>query len=343
MAIVWDSIVSPAALTAFVRDVPVDQNYILDQLFPNSVDNVLEVEFEEGVITTRAAKARAWDAPPMPGKRDQLTTRRVKLPAVSQMLSRGELDRLQLERLNQGGTSNAAVRNAIFDDATNNVNSVQARVELMRGDLLIDGKVTLPELGGIEADFLVPNTNFATAGTAWTTHATADILGDLRAWTKTYRAANGFNPGGIVCSEDTLYDMLNNQAIRDLYAGTAGRPGIITQDQLDATLRANRLPSIRFTYDAQVDVDGTATSILDPTKVQLVPPAGIPLGRTQWGMTATGLEFQNANVRVTNGPAGIVSIIDKDVRPPYRDAVYVDATVMPILTRPRALFVGTVA
>jgi hypothetical protein len=60
-------------------------------------------------------------------------------------------------------------------------------------------------------------------------------------------------------------------------------------------------------------------------------------------MTATALEFASAGVRLEPSPAGMVAVVDKDVRPPYREASYVDATVMPILSRPRGLFVATVA
>jgi hypothetical protein len=68
VAIMWDSYVPPADLTTFARAVPVNQTYILDQILPNRTDQVLEAEFAESVVTTRAAKARAWDAPPAPGR-----------------------------------------------------------------------------------------------------------------------------------------------------------------------------------------------------------------------------------------------------------------------------------
>jgi len=343
VAILWDSYVSPQALTAFVRSVPVDQNFILEQVLPNRYDDVLEVEFADSTVTTRAAKARAWDAPPLPGKRDSFATRKVKLPAVSQMMSRGERDRLEMERLRSGGQSTQAIERAIFDDAENNARSIQARIELMRGDLLSDGKITLAELGGLEADFQVPATHIVTAATPWTTIATADVLGNIRSWSKVYRASNGFGFGGMILSEDILYVMLQNVAIRDLWATGTGRPSVVTLEQLNQTLGANRLPTVLFTYDAQVVVDDVTTTILPANRVAFVPPAGVELGFTQWGMTATALELQNSSGQVLSSPAGMVAVVDKDVRPPYRESAYVDATCMPILSRPRGLFVATVA
>lgn len=343
MAIMWDSYVPPADLTTFARAVPVNQTYILDQILPNRTDQVLEAEFAESVVTTRAAKARAWDAPPAPGERDTFMTSRVKLPAVSQMLGRGERDRLELERQRLGGTALGAIEQAIYDDTENNVRSVQARVELMRGDLLGDGIITIPEMGGMQADFGVPAEHKVTAATPWTTTATADILGDLRNWNKVYRNNNGFPFGGMIMSEDTLYTMLQNAALRTIWSNVNGTPSLLTQDQLNTTLSAYRLPPVAAVYDAQTVVDGTTVSILPHNAVIFVPPAGIELGHTQWGMTATALEFASAGVRLEPSPAGMVAVVDKDVRPPYREASYVDATVMPILSRPRGLFVATVA
>lgn len=344
MAIAYDSYVSPAELTAFVRRVPIDQQYILNQILPDRVDEVLEAEFSEVTFTARAAKARAWDAPPMPGRRDSFTVSKVKLPAVSQMLGRGERDRLELERFRAGGQSTSAIVNAIYDDTQNNTEAVLRRVEVMRGDLLADGKVTFPEMNNMEADFGVPGSHIVSASTVWTDHANADILTDIRAWNRTYRNSNGFNFGGMILSEDRLYDMLQNEDIRDLWAGISGPASVVTLDQLNQTLQANRLPQVLFTYDAQVVDDADqAVNILPADKVIFVPPPGLELGYTQWGMTATALELQNSGVQIEPSPAGMVAVVDKDVRPPYRESAYVDATAMPVLSRPKGLFVADVA
>lgn len=344
MAIIYDSVVPPADLTAFARSVPVDQTYVLNQILPDKVDPILRVDIGgETTITTRAAKARAFDAPPMPGQRDTLESRSVRLPAVSQMLDQGELDRLKLEEFTTtGGSSAAAIERALYDDTENNVRSVLARVEMMRGDLLDDGAVTLSEMGGMTADFGTPSTHKVTAATLWSNTASADILGNIRGWNQVYRQSNGFRFGGMWMSEDVLYSMLQNEAIRDLWPTVSGSPSLITLDQLNQTLQSNLLPPVLGTYDAQAIVDGTATDILPGNKVIFVPPRGITLGFTQWGMTATALELQGSKVKIDPSPAGMIAIEDKDVRPPFRRAAYVDSTVLPVLERPKGLFVAQV-
>lgn len=345
MAIMWDAYVSPASLTAFVRAVPIDQAFVLNQILPDRIDPVLEAEFADVTFSTRAAKARAWDTPPLPGRRDAFTTRKAKLPAVSQFMGRGERDRLELERLRMGGQSTSAIEQAIYDDAQINAQSVLARVEIMRGDLLADGKIELPELGpGMIADFQVPAEHIVTAAVLWTDLEDSDIFGDLRAWAEVYRATNGFDPAGMVMSRTVLSAMQQNGTLRALIAGGGSVPPILSLEQLNLILSAYQLPTVRLVYDAQVLDDADQPQrILPADKVILLPPPGVEIGFTQWGMTATGLELQNAGVQVLPGPAGMVAVVDKDVRPPYRETSYVDATVMPILSRPRSLFVADVA
>jgi Phage major capsid protein E len=338
-----DSLVGPQDLTTFVRNVPVDQQYFLDRYLPNDVINDVEVEIKDVTITQRTAKYRAWDTAPKPGERDVFATKRVKLPAVSQMLGMGELDRIRLQQAAVRGGTNQAIINAIYDDAENNTRSVLNRVELARGDLLNDGKVTLTELGtGIEADFAVPGGHIVTAGTLWSDTTNGNPLVDLLAWQDTYRATNGFDPGGIVTSRTVLTNLLNNAKLRNLFSSSVGAPALMTRDQLNGTLSSYMLPPILDVYDAQVNVDGVSTRILPANKIWFVPPPNIRLGRTVWGLTATGMEMDSMGVQVQGGPQGIVGVVDKDPRPPYRQAVYVDATALPVLDNARALFIATV-
>jgi hypothetical protein len=95
----------------------------------------------------------------------------VQLPPLSDTLQMGELERLRLQFARTGGTNQNAFVNAIYNDAENLTRYVQNRMELARGDVLMDGKFTLTGEGGLtlEADFGVPGGNFVTAGTLWST------------------------------------------------------------------------------------------------------------------------------------------------------------------------------
>jgi hypothetical protein len=350
MAIIFDGPVAPDALTEFVRQVPTPTNMILDQVLPNRTFTTNRLDVATLTVRGRTARFRAFDANVHVSQRDIATIKTVKLPPLSDSLSMGELERLQLEFARTGGTNMSAMVNAIYDDATNLTRNVQRRMELARGDLLTDGKFTLTGEGGLvmEADYGVPGSNIVTAAVLWSTVATAVPLDDLLAWTYAYNVTigNGYDPGGMIISRSTLNYLLANTAIRTATGNILGINPSLTRPQLDQALDARGLPPILFVYDTQVDVDGVATRCLPANKVIFVPPNPAEnLGYTAWGVTATALELSNADASdmTFEDAPGIVGVIDKDVSPPYRQQTFVDAIGMPVLENPNALFIATVS
>ncbi len=349
MAILWDSLVRPADLTQFVRNVPLDQGYVLNQILPDRVINDEEIELSDVTITQRTAKVRAFDAPPATIGRDTFTRRKVKPIPVSAMANQGEVDKRRLAVAQARNGADSALMTAIYDDATHATKSVLNRVELMRGDLMQDGKVTITAENNVttEADFSVPGGNIVTAGVLWNHTASgvydAPILSDLRTWAKTYRDVNGFAPGGIVMSEDIWYLMAANAQVKALFPNQGVAAPIVNSDQVDAALRNYRLPPILMTYDAQVDVDGSNTRILPTSKIYFVPPAGIELGFTAWALTVTGTMAAQAGQIPFSQAAGLVGVLDVNSAPPFQQAVYVDSCPLPVLTNPRALMIMTVS
>jgi len=345
MAIVFDGPVSPDEVTAFVREVPTPADQVLNRLLPDRYLTRNNIDIQELTRTNRTARFRAFDARLHVSKRDSVITKEVKLPALSTSTSMGELERLQLEFARNGGGSDAALVNAIYDDATNLTREVQARMEQARGDVLTDGKFTLAGEGNLymEADFGVPANHFVSPGIPWSTVASSTIIANMRAWIAVYVATNGFRPGGFVCSETTLGYMLQSAEIRTLASSLVGAPSIVSEAQLAAVLQSFRMPPLLFTYDTQVDVDGTSTRVLPEDRVIFVPPNIADLGYTGWGVTATSLELVNsreADLSFSEAP-GIVGVVEKS-GPPYREFTYVDAVGMPVLTNPKLLMVGDV-
>jgi hypothetical protein len=347
MAIVFDGPVTPDAATAFVRRVPTPQNQVLNQLLPDRTISAASVDITEVTRTSRTAKFRTFDGRPHRTSRDSLQTRSVKLPPLSVSNGIGEAERLQLEFARTGGQSYSALADAIYDDATNLVQEVRARMELARGDVLTDGKFTLAGENGLylEADFGVPPSNFVTAATAWSNFGASQVVRDLRAWVQAYVDLNGFRPGGFVCSEAVLGYMLQNAELRTLSASLSGTPQLVTEQALAAALNVYRLPPLLFTYDTKLDVDGTTTPVLDPTKVIFVPPNPADLGFTAWGVTATALELVNSaktEFSFDDAP-GIVGLVVKGDSVPFTEETVVDAVGMPVLQQPKLLMVADVA
>lgn len=344
--IVFDGPVLPDDLTTFVREVPVPFGLFLNTLLPDvtSQSNRIDV----GIITrtNRTARFRSYDGNIHRTSRDNAQMSTIELPPLSDSLSMGELERLRLEYARTGGTNQGAFVDAIYNDAEQLTRNVQNRMELARGDLLMDGKFTLLSASGepqLEADFGVPAGNFVTAGTTWSTSATCDPLGDLNSWVTDYINVNGYPPGGMLITRSILNAMLVATSIRTTLGTLVGAPPVVTRLDLDRALDARGLPPIVGVYDTQVDVDGTAARVTDASKVVFVPPKGQPFGRTVWGVSATALELVNSSetsMSFEDAP-GIVGVVEKD-GPPYREYTFVDAVGMPVLDNPKALYVATV-
>lgn len=351
MAIVYDGPVLPDDLTEFVREVPTPGNFVLNQILPDVHIDSNQVDVGELTRTNRTARFRAYDANLHRAQRDTAQIRTVTLPPLSDTLQMGELERLKLEFARTGGTNQNAFVNAIYNDAETLTRYVQNRMELARGDVLMDGKFTLTNEGGLtlEADFGVPAGNFVTAAVLWDHQDTdsnydADIIGQINAWVTYYIGINGFAPGGMWISRTVLNLMLSNITLRTAAGSLLGVQLLLARAQLDQMLEQRGLPPILGVYDSVVDVDGATTRITAANKVVFVTPEAQPLGRTVWGITATALELVNSSQADLSfeEAAGIVGVVEKS-GPPYREFTFVDAAGMPILDRPRGLMVATVA
>jgi len=347
MPIVFDGPVTPDALSTFVRQVPPSPAFALDQILPNKYLDKNSVDFAELVKTNRTARFRAYDGRLHVSQRDTFSMKEVKLPPLSTSLSVGEYEKLQLEFARTQGTNQSALVNAIYNDAENLTGEILNRMELARGDALTDFKFTMmgnaDEPVGLEADFGAPSGHLVAPSTVWSTVATATPLSDLIAWNDTYVADTGSAPGGIWTSTRVSRYLQRSAEVIAAIAGTNTGRTRVTIDELNALLQSEGLPPIR-TYDASVDVDGTATKIIPDDRLLFVPANPGDLGFTAWGVSATALELVQANdadMTFENAP-GIVGVVEKS-GPPYREYTFVDAVGMPVIANPRALMVADVA
>jgi hypothetical protein len=336
--------VDPAALTAFVREVPRPANQILNQFLPDRVLNDIEAVIDSVTRVNRAAKFRSYDAETPIGQRDGLTQNRVMLPPLGQKTVLGEFERLQLERLRTGGQANQGLIDAIYNDAETNTRAVRARMELARGDVLVDGKFTLTAENGLtlETDWGVPAGNLVAPGTPWSTVATATPLADLVSWTDTYTALNGEPPAFALTSRSVVGNLLRNAEIRGLAASLGGTPSIVTRQQLQTVLEAHALPTI-IEYDTQVNVNGTDQRVIPADRFVMLPQDPSTLGYTAWGITAEALELagvSNPTIAFDDAP-GLIGVVLKE-GDPVRTWTKVTGVGMPVIVDPNRLMVADV-
>lgn len=339
-----NDIVAGGALTAFTREVPSPANYTLNQFLPDRTVADIEVSIDQVLRTNRAASFRSYDAETPIGQRDGFSRRKVMLPPVGQKTVIGELERLQLEKIRNGGGNTAAIADQIYDDAEINARAVLSRVELARGDVLSDGKFSLTGENGLtlEADFGVPAEHVVAPTVLWSDHATATPLTDLVTWAEQYSAENGDMPGYIIMSRVARSHMLQSAEVKSQARPGVTAPGAISPAELNTVLETFELPAITV-YETRVDVGGTDTRVLASDKVVFGPEDRASLGETVWGITAEALELaglDNPELTYQQLP-GLVGAVMKTFDPVHT-WTKVGGVVMPVIYDPRKLLVADV-
>lgn len=336
--------VDPATATGYVRELPIRANYTLNRFLPDRQINDIEALVEQITRTNRAAKFRAYDAETPIGQRDSFQRSRILMPPLGQKTLLTEWERLQLERVRTGGDNSQVVIDNILSDVDVNSAAVDARMELARGDVLTDGKLTLSGENGLtlEADYGVPGTHLVTADTTWAT-ASTEILADIRLWADLYTDDAGEPPAYMLCSRSAVGYMLGNEEFRAArYGNLSGAPGTISRADLGQVLDAHGLPQI-VEYHARINVDGVSTAPIAADKVVFLPANPADLGYTAWGITAEALELaggSNPMLQPTD-MAGKVAVVEKGGDPVQR-WTKVAAVGMPVINDPNKLLVADV-
>ena len=337
-------LVDPVQLTGFVREVPGPANYVLNGILPDVFIEDIDVAWDIVNRTNRSAMFRSYDAETPIGQRDTFEKRRVSMPPLGVKTVVGELERLRLEQVRSGGNNVSRMIDAIYDDAARNVREVRARMELARGDVLTDWKLTLAGENGLtlEADFGMPSGHNPVAGTLWSDHTNSDPIADYSGWVTQYTDANGEPPGRTLTSRTVIGHMLMNAKVRTYAGSLAGTPQMVTRQQLNTVLEAFDLPPL-IVYDTSIQVGGSAVRPIPVDRFVLLPANPRDLGATFWGVTAEALELSggtNPQLAFSDAP-GLVGVVMRD-GDPVRTWTKVTGIGMPIITDPRRLLVADV-
>lgn len=345
--------VYPAEITGYVREALADFNinqFTLSRFLPDeAIDDIEYRVAAGGTGLADAAVYRTYDAESGIARRQPLSSIIGELPPLSLKARLSEYDRLRMMKV-----TDQRLRDQLFNDARKLTKDVAARVELARGQTLATGTTPIPELGQT-VSWGRASGHTVTAGTLWTAGG-ADPLQDLMSWRDTYLATNGVDPGSIVISRRIWNIMLRNQAIRNqVFGGTAQYVGgnqssIVNQLSLNQVLVAQGLPEVTL-YQAQVNVNGTATKVLPDNVVLLLPPP-VPggedsgpvedtqLGGVFWGTTAEAMD-PRFGLDESDLP-GVVSgeYTDED---PIAVWTKVASINLPVMANPNLSFAATVA
>lgn len=346
-------LIDPFELTAAARTLPEDPRYTLNGALPDQVVPSIEYEISEVTSTNTAARFRSWDAPVELGTGPTFTRKRGEMPPLGEGYVVGEYLRL-LEEQMRGSNIEQALQDAALNKVRQGVGAIRARMEVARGQVLSTGAFTLSGEGGlhgITADFEVPAGNFVSAATDWSDTAGADITGDLTEWVQRGEDESGFRPDRMIVGRSVAPFLMNNEALRAIFANAFGASLQLSLTQVNQVLASLDLPTIALTADgrpvrpAKVAVratDNASTSNVDTfpaNMVALYPDA--MLGRTLWGPTFEGLELASTGVLEARDAPGIIALTYKQGNPGQLLTV-VNAVGLPVLDTPSGLVVGTV-
>ena len=280
---------SAAALTSFVRNAEQarPESFSLASFLPDR--EIDDIDFRAGVggsTLKRAAAYRTYDAesPIVGSSHQQVITG--QLPPISLKTRVGEYDRIKFN-----GRNNAdQLVTANEDNAVFLADQIRVRLEIARGQALMDGKVTLAENGlALTADFGRKAEHTQTAANLWGT-AAATPLEDLLAWRDIYADTTGSDPAALVVSRKVMTALLRADDTRTQVFGNDAGTRMVTQDSLNALLASHGLPAITV-YGAKYEgADGKVHEILDSTKILFAGGATQAVGETLWGVTAEALE-----------------------------------------------------
>lgn len=287
---------APADLTGYVRAALSSyaiNRFQLSGFLPDRAVNDLEYRFVSGGQgLADAATFRAYDAESPIGFRKGVTRVSGELPPISRKLRLGEYDRLR-QRTDPG----VEIQLGLENDAERLALGIAARMELARGDALVNGSVTISENGlSATVSFSRSGSASVTPATVWTDATNADPINDLITWVQAYTDMNGVPPGVLIMSRTIVGYLALAAKVRALAATVVGTPTRVSNAALQETFSDFGIPPFQM-YDASVNVNGSATRIVPADKVLLLPAAvasddfgGTELGATLWGTTAESLE-----------------------------------------------------
>ena len=233
----------------------------------------------------------------------------------------GEKDRQQLNMLMNHPASQMAmpIIRKIFDEAGRLVEGVRVQAEIMRMQLLTEGKINVVSADGRAKyvyDYQQQNKFKCQKGHGACGTEGADPVRDIIAWCDYMEDLRGTRPSRLVMNRNTFLKMYNSKQIHlMMYPNDSALNYFIGEAQLKAFVESVCGVSI-FVYSKKVAKLNQATGLADATPVVLIPddvvcvlPAG-NVGKTYYGTTPEESDLMSgsdASVAIVNNGTAITT------------------------------------
>ena len=213
----------------FSQSFDVKRPGILDTIFPDTKTQYLKAEYYRlmaGQRLPEVAFVHALDTEAEIGTRPEFEKVLTEKLFIKRKINQSERLRQAIEN---GVPDNEALKNFVFDDAANLFEGVVARANVMKGQFLSTGAVTVKENHvDMGIDYGVPTTAKVTL-TNWATPE-ADIMGDIQKMV-TVAEDNGYVVNKALTSLKMINYMRNNTAMQTAVLGAANKR-LLTKQEL---------------------------------------------------------------------------------------------------------------
>lgn len=269
----WTDVIKPADLTGFSRTVAeaYDAAGTLATILPNQqVDDVV-FSWKVNARSNDVAQYRSFDAETPIGTSAGVEELVAKLAPVGLKKLLSEYDQLRRRGANSPETIQAAADRL----ATEVTKATIDRVERLRGEALVTGRLVINENGVRQTVDFERKAEFTkTAGVLWSA-ANADPIADIEAWRAEYVAENGEEPTDIIVSGRVFSALTKSDAVRGYFGNSA--PTLLTRDAVNSIVASYGLPTLSV-YDRTV----AGTRVIADNRVIM---ANRNAGATVWGTT----------------------------------------------------------
>lgn len=313
------------------------RNYVGQTLFPVNTVNELTFEYwrSQNMLPVMAS-VQAFGAEAQIASRDGAVKVSGEIPPIKRKINLGERHLIALKR--EGAGDVGMVRDQLYNDLDNMIDSVQARIEAMRMSAVASGQIVLNENGVVmTVDYGVPQGNQDAlpaqnvAGGQWD-QANAEPITMIQTWVDAVVASSGVKPTRALTSSTVVANMIRNAQIRTMIYGDAGGSRAVSINQLNDLLETLDLPRIA-TYDLQARVQAdngqiTTARFFPANRFVLLPET--PLGDTLIGPTAEALLDTEVDAKEV---AGVYAVVTQETEPP---AIWTKAAACAIPTFPMA-------
>lgn len=307
---IFDLVQAPE-LTAYWETMTQDEApYPCEELFPDDKKRGLQLSWIKGSRGLPVVlKTSAFDVNAIPRPRigfDKLVT---EMPYFKESTYIDEELRQELNMVLETGNQAYidSVMTHVFDDETNLLRGAAASRERMRMMALTTGVVTMSNNGQtFSYDYGV--THKGDAATAWSSHATADPIEDIRKAIETVGDDTGATITRAMCDGATWRDIRNNEAIAKKIYVLSNGVGAVSDRALREYLLEELGIEVMINDKRYVNESGTTQKYM-PANTFVMFPDG-QLGKTWFGTTPAESDLMGgnaANVSITDTGVAVVT------------------------------------